>query len=156
MPQFAVHRPLNERHLHYDLRLHPVCANPWKPGGFCKSRLRNLELIEASSQVQEKFCIEACSDLSGKDEVVTVEVTDEESSKSHSAALRICKSAHHELLRGFALHFQPVRRASMFVRGGAKLRYHAFPPFAACALPRFLVGKFRDTGQRCAQRQVPE
>ena len=85
--------------------------------------------------------IETRADLAGEDEVVAIEIADEQRAQADAAALRIGESADDEFLRRLALHLQPVRRAAVLVGRVAAFRDHAFPSFAAGALPRLVVGR---------------
>ena len=68
--QLAVHRPLDERHLHDDLRPHPVRAHARQPVGLRERRRRDLERVEPRAQVEQELGVEAGADLAGEDEVV--------------------------------------------------------------------------------------
>src|SRR4030095_3081603 len=115
MAKLAVDRPFNEGDLHDDLWTHPVSATAWQLESLRERRLRNLERIQPGAQVQQKLCVEACTDLSRKDEVGRFEVPDEQCAETDSDTLWVGEPSNDELLRRFALHLQPVRRATMLV-----------------------------------------
>ena len=74
--------------------------------------------------------------LPAKTKSLAVVVADEQGAETDARTLRIGEPAHDELLRRLALHLQPVLRAAVLVRRAAALGDHAFPSFAAGALPR--------------------
>src|SRR5438552_3720234 len=69
MPQLAVRRPLDERHLHDDVRPGPVCAQAWQSFRLGERRRRCLDRIEAAAQVEQKRRVETGADFPGEDEV---------------------------------------------------------------------------------------
>src|SRR5215470_9615762 len=126
MAQLAVHRPLDEPDLYDDLGTDPVAvareALPLR-----KRRLVDGDRVEAPSQIEQEFGIEACADFSCEDEVVAVPVADQQRAETDARALRIGEPADDELLRGLDLHLQPVLRAAVLVRRAAALGDHALP-----------------------------
>src|SRR5262249_55565398 len=146
MAQLAVHRPLDERHLHDDLRPHPVGADAGQARAAGERRRRNLERVEPRAQIAQQFRVEAGADPSGEHEILTIarrlalrtprvsrrgEIADEQRAEADARTLRIGEAANDELLAGFDLHLEPVRRAAMLVARPASLRDDAFPAFGA-------------------------
>src|SRR3954465_4465760 len=148
MPQLVVHRPFDERHLDDDLRADPVGAEARYPRGFRERRLRDLERIQARAKVEQQPGIEAGADLAGKHEVVALDVPDEQRTEADTSALRIGEAADRQLLGGFALHLEPALRAAVLVDRAESLRDHTFPAFAARALPRLRIVKWRHAFDR--------
>ena len=153
MAQLAVHGPLDECDLHDDLGPHPVRAQARQSRGLRERRLRDLESVEPGTQVEQQLGVEAGADLAGKDEVVAVEVADKQRAETDAAALRIGEAADNKLLRGLALHLEPVRRPPVLVRRVAALGDDAFPALAARALPRLRLVERRRRAERRAKRQ---
>ena len=73
---------------------------------------------------------------SGKDEIAAFVIADEQRAEADARALRIGETAHHELLRRFAFHLQPVLRPAMFERRALTLGDDTFPALAPRLLPR--------------------
>src|SRR5262249_25594346 len=99
-----------------DFRPDPMCANAWQSLGFGERRIRDLKLVEPSTQVQQQLRVEARADFAGKDEIIPIEVPDKQRAETDTTALWIGESANDKLLRRFAFHLQPVRRTPVFVR----------------------------------------
>src|SRR5688572_321511 len=88
MPQLAVNGPLDEGDLDNDVRLHPVGAETRQSCSGGERRLRDLEPVEACSQLEQQSCVEPGADLSGEDEVLSLVVADEQGAKPHARTLR--------------------------------------------------------------------
>ena len=69
--------PLDERSLHHDLGLHPVRPDPRQADGFREWGLRDLESIEARTQVEQQLGVESRSDLTREYKLVGLEVSNE-------------------------------------------------------------------------------
>ena len=69
MAELSMHRPLDESHLDHDPRLHPVRPKARQANALRKGRLRDLDRIEAGTQIAEEPRIEAGADLAGEDEI---------------------------------------------------------------------------------------
>src|SRR5262249_20704724 len=151
MAQFAVYGPLDERDLHDDFGYYPMGSNARQPCGPCERRFRDLQPVESRTQIQQQLRIEAGADFAGEDEIVPIEVSDEQCTQTHAGSLRIRVSANNEFLRRFALHLEPVRRATVLVQRSAPLGNHSFPSLAARTLPRLVVRDFRNVRQRSAE-----
>src|SRR5262245_3527699 len=121
MPQLTVHRPLDESHLHHDLRMYPVRTKLRQALGSGERRLWDLDRIESLSEIQEQLRIEAGADLSREHEVVSVVIANEQGTQTDARTLRIGEAADDELLRGLAFHLEPVLRAAVLVGRSATL-----------------------------------
>src|SRR4029450_11414954 len=115
MAKLAVDRPFNEGDLHDDLWTHPMSAHAWQLESLRERRLRNPERTQPAAQVQQQLRIETGTDLSGKDEVARLVVAHQQRAEADPNTLWIREPSNDELLRRFALHLQPVRRATMLV-----------------------------------------
>src|SRR5688500_7775161 len=136
MSQLAVHRPLEERHVHHHGRLHPRRALARQPGRAREWRRFDTRGVELRTKLGEQLRVEARPDLARKHEVVTLEVTDEKRAEPHARTSWVGEAANHEVLHKLALHLEPVLRSPMLVRRVAPLRDHAFPPLQTRTLPR--------------------
>src|SRR4026209_906266 len=135
MTKLAMHRPFDECDLDNDLGTYPVRPDAWQPDGFSERGFRNLERIEPRAEFHEQLGIEARTDFPGEDEILILVIADKQCAQADPSSLRIGEPAHHELLRRFALHLQPVRGSAMFVKGTAALRNDAVPTLGARPLP---------------------
>src|SRR5262249_33920366 len=112
--------------------------------------------IELAAQREQERGVEAGTHLPREDELRAVEVADEQRAETDARALRIGESTDDELLRQFALHFQPVRRAPMFVRRIASFRDDALPAFTTRELPRLGIADGVDAVQGRRERKLPQ
>ncbi len=108
MSQLRVHGPFEERDAHDDLRPHPVRANARQPRRLCERCFLELHSVEAGAKLRQQSRIESGADLSGEDEVVSLEVADEQRPEPHASALPVGEAAHNKVLRELTLHFEPV------------------------------------------------
>src|SRR5436190_23511425 len=107
MAQLSVDCPLNESNLHYNLRLNPVSAQSWQSFRAGERRFFNLQFVESRPQAQQQFSVKAGADLSGKDKIAAVVITDQPCAQPHALSLRIREAADGKLLGQPAFHLQP-------------------------------------------------
>src|SRR5262249_10120423 len=107
--QLAVPRPLDERHLHDDLRSHPVPPATRQAVAAREGAGRLLQRVEALAQLEQQTCVEAGADLAREDEVGAGEEADQQRAQADETALRLREAADDQLLAGFALHLEPGR-----------------------------------------------
>src|SRR5687768_4631373 len=115
MTKLAVHGPFDEGDVHGDLRTDPVGALAREADGLRERRLRDLEPVETLAQIQQQPGVETGADLAGEHELLLLEVANEEGAEPDAPSLRVGESADDEVLRGLALHLQPVRRPAVLV-----------------------------------------
>ncbi len=156
MPEFVVRCPLDERDLHDDRGLHPVHALLRQSLGARKWRRRDLDRVQRTTELDEERVVEARPDFAGEDKVVAVEISDHQCAQSDACTARIREAADDELLRGFALHLEPVRRTPMFVDRVAPFRDDALPAFGASALPRPRIVERRHQSDRQLQPELAQ
>ena len=107
--------------------------------------LGDLERVQAGAELEQQLGVETGADLAREHEVVALEVADQQRAEPDALSLRIGEAAHDQLLRGLALHLQPVRRAPLLVGRIAPLGDHPLPALAARALPGLGVVEALDT-----------
>jgi hypothetical protein len=154
--ELAVHRPLDERHVHDDLGLHPVCAHTREPRPDGERRLLDLGRIEPRAQVHQQCPVETGADLAGEDELTLFIEANQQGPESDAASLRISESADHEVAGQLALHLEPVLRALVLVHRVATLRDDTLPALGARAVPRFVATQLVHSLERCLERQPGE
>jgi hypothetical protein len=153
MAQLAVHRPLDERHLHDDLRPHPVSSNARKARSLGEGRCCNLDCVETPPQLEQELGVESGPDLAGEDEVLILEIADEQRAEADTRTLRIGVTTDDQFLRRLALHLQPVLGAAVLVWRSTPLGDHTLPSVAAGLLPRLVAVEEHDALERPLQRQ---
>src|SRR5688500_5376104 len=136
MAELAVNRPFDERYLDDDFRAGPVRTQARQADRPGERRCRDLEGVQPGPQIQQQLRIEAGAHFPGKYQVGTLEIADEQRAETDARTLGIGETPDHEVLHGFAFHFEPVWRTAVLVGRTAALRDHPFPPFARDALPR--------------------
>src|SRR5687767_14467673 len=108
MPKLAVYRPFHERDRNDDFGSYPVHVEPRQTDRFGEGRLGALESGKTLAEIEQELRVEASADLTGEDEVVSLEVANEQSAEAEPTTSRIGEAADHELLGSFDLHLQPV------------------------------------------------
>ncbi len=136
MPQLAVAGPFDEGDLHHDLRTDPMRAQTGQAGGARERRLRSAPSHRGvgASRAGASYRSRCRSSRQRRNRAFVV--ADEQRAQADARALRIGEAAHHELLRRFAFHLQPVLRPAMLVRRAAALGDDTFPALMPRALPR--------------------
>src|ERR1700738_725487 len=122
MAKLAVPRPLDEGYLGDDFGSNPMYTRARQAERSGERRFGDLERVEPRPQSAQERSVEAGPDLVGKYEVVVIEVADQQRAQAHAGTARIGEAPDHELLRGFAFHFLPERRAALLVHRVASLR----------------------------------
>src|SRR5437867_209000 len=108
MTQLAVHRPLNETHLHDDLGPYPVSAYAWQADGPGKRGLSNLDLIQLRTEIEQQTRIKASPNLACKYKIPVVIIANQQRPEADSFSLRIREPTDNKLLSQLAFHFQPM------------------------------------------------
>src|SRR6266571_2011689 len=101
----AVHS-INEN-LHDNFRPHPMGANTRQTLAFRERRFRYFDLVELGPQVEQQLRVKARTDFACKDEIVSVEISDEHRAETGAAALRVGEASDDQFLRRLAFHLQP-------------------------------------------------
>src|SRR5438034_10108645 len=95
--QLAVHCPLNKTYLHDDLWADPMSANAGQTDGGGERGLRNLDLIELRSEVEQQCGIKAGANLACEYKILVSVIADEQRAKTDPLSLRIGESTDNKL-----------------------------------------------------------
>ena len=99
MPQLAVNRPLNKSDLHDDVRPNPVSANARQAGSLGEGRSGDLDPIQTFPQLTQHLRIESGSNFPRKEQIVTLEMTNEQCAQANARTLWIGEATDHEIAR---------------------------------------------------------
>src|SRR5829696_8187040 len=116
MPQRAVARPLGERDLADEDRLHPLRASPFRALRRIDERGLVGEIrVDPLAEIVQRLLVETGADLARVLEALAFVVADEQRAEAAVAPLAFGEAADHELLALAALDLQPRAAALGFV-----------------------------------------
>ncbi len=136
--ELSVGGPFDERHLHGDLRAHPM-GPLGQAGGPGERRIRDGQRVQPGPQVQQQLRVEAGAHLAGEHQVGAVAVADQQRAQPHPAALGIGEPADDELAGVLESSSSASAATAVLVGRTPALGDDAFPALAGRPLPGLRV-----------------